>query len=164
MGKSATSDFFAGNTIKIVLLALTATWQVYTMGRLGAFGSHLLESRDRHEELQRSLHDAQAALQNLHNASRSCEHMAHDHAAQLESAARERKALEFKLEELTELNGWLNQSAAAKEGSLRAEQVKRLTLEGSVSSLKEQMNLMQGQLVTAQQQQGTLHKRGKHKQ
>ena len=28
-----------------------------------------------------------------------------------------------------------------------------------VHSLKEQMSLMQGQLVTAQQQQGTLHKK-----
>ena len=32
-----------------------------------------------------------------------------------------------------------------------------------VHSLKEQMSLMQGQLVTAQQQQGTLHKKvGRH--
>ena len=39
----------------------------------------------------------------------------------------------------------------------------RLQLEASVHSLKEQMNLMQGQLVTAQQQQGTLHKKaGRH--
>lgn len=61
----------------------------------------------------------------------------------------------------------LNQTAAAREGALRAEQAKRLSLEGSVQTLKEQMNLMQGQLVTAQQQQGTLHgggggKRGRH--
>ena len=35
--------------------------------------------------------------------------------------------------------------------------------EASVHSLKEQMSLMQGQLVTAQQQQGTLHKKvGRH--
>ena len=33
----------------------------------------------------------------------------------------------------------------------------RYSLESSVQSLKEQMNLMQGQLITAQQQQGTLH-------
>ena len=44
-----------------------------------------------------------------------------------------------------------------REGALRAEQAKRLSLEGSVQTLKERMNLMQGQLVTAQQQQGTLH-------
>ena len=48
----------------------------------------------------------------------------------------------------------LNQTATAREIALRDEQVKRLTLEGSVQTLKEQMNLMQGQLVTAQQQQG----------
>ena len=35
-------------------------------------------------------------------------------------------------------------------------------LEASVHSLKEQMSLMQGQLVTAQQQQGTLHKHKHH--
>ena len=54
----------------------------------------------------------------------------------------------------------------SKEAALRSEQAKRLSLEGSVQTLKEQMNLMQGQLVTAQQQQGTLHggKRGRHKQ
>ena len=40
----------------------------------------------------------------------------------------------------------------------------RIQLEASVHTLKEQMNLMQGQLVTAQQQQGTLHKKpgGRH--
>ena len=94
----------AAEAIKILLLIVTAVWQVYTMGRLGAFGHHLVETRDRHEELQRSLNDAQAALQNLHNASRSCEHTAQDHAAQLEAAARERKTLEFKVEELSELH------------------------------------------------------------
>ena len=55
------------------------------------------------------------------------------------------------------MNSLLNQTATAREISLQAEQAKRLTLEGSVQTLKEQMNLMQGQLVTAQQQQGTLH-------
>ena len=63
--------------------------------------------------------------------------------------------------EAAELNSWLNQTAASREQALRQEQAKRLTLEGSVQSLKEQMNLMQGQLVTAQQQQGTLHKGGR---
>ena len=77
----------------------------------------------------------------------------------MEQGGRERKALEFKIEELTELNSWLNQTASTREQALRHEQAKRLTLEGSVQSLKEQMNLMQGQLVTAQQQQGTEHRR-----
>ena len=80
---------------------------------------------------------------------------------EMEQGGRERKALEFKIEELTELNSWLNQTASTREQALRHEQAKRLTLEGSVQSLKEQMNLMQGQLVTAQQQQGTLHKGGR---
>ena len=48
----------------------------------------------------------------------------------------------------------------SKEQALRTEQSMRMQLEASVHSLKEQMNLMQGQLVTAQQQQGTLHKKG----
>ena len=147
--------------VKVVLLGLTAIWQVYTMGRLSAYGSHLLESRDRHEELQRSLHDAQSALENLLNDTKSCETARRTHAQEMEQGGRERKALEFKIEELTELNSWLNQTASTREQALRHEQAKRLTLEGSVQSLKEQMNLMQGQLVTAQQQQGTLHKGGR---
>ena len=48
----------------------------------------------------------------------------------------------------------------SKDQALRTEQSMRMQLEASVHSLKEQMNLMQGQLVTAQQQQGTLHKKG----
>ena len=162
MGKSnsaSSSDLFsASSLLKLLLLAACAIWQVYTMGRLSVYGAHLVESRDRHAELQSSLHDAQAALENLLNSSKSCESAARDHAAALDNAAHEKKALEFKLEELSELNSWLNQTALSREQALRAEQAKRLTLEGSVSSLKEQMNLMQGQLVTAQQQQGSLHR------
>ena len=66
------------------------------------------------------------------------------------------------MEELQDLNNWLNQTATARDTSLRAEQAMRFSLESSVQGLKEQMNLMQGQLITAQQQQGTLHSgRGK---
>ena len=87
-------------------------------------------------------------------------------AERVATAEKERKATQFRLEEVLELNAWLNETAAAREASLRAEQAQRLSLEGSVQSLKEQMNLMQGQLVTAQQQQGSLHsgrrKSGKH--
>ena len=61
------------------------------------------------------------------------------------------------MEELEELGQFLNQTVAAREVGLRAEQAMRLSLESSVQGLKEQMNLMQGQLITAQQQQGTLH-------
>ena len=99
----------------------------------------------------------------LHNNSKSCEAGA-EHAAQLAAADRERKA-PLKLEEVQEYSMLLNQTASSRESALRAEQAKRLSLEGSVQTLKEQMNLMQGQLVTAQQQQGTLHggsKRGRH--
>ena len=151
---------------RVVLLGAVVIWQVYTLGRLGAYASHLVEARDRHEELQGSLRDAQVALSTLHNNSKHCEAGAKEHATQLADVERERKALQLKLEEVEEYNMLLNQTASAREGALRAEQAKRLSLEGSVQTLKEQMNLMQGQLVTAQQQQGTLHggsKRGHHK-
>ena len=94
-GASQSGDLLSGSSVKILLLGLTAVWQVYTMGRLGAYGSHLVESRDRHGELQRSLHDAQGALTGLLNSSRSCESQAAEHAAALDGAARERKALEL---------------------------------------------------------------------
>ncbi len=70
--------------------------------------------------------------------------------------------LQLRFDMLQDENTWLNQTAAAKEAALMNEQATRLSLEGSVQSLKEQMSLMQGQLVTAQQQQGTLHA-GRHK-
>ena len=162
-GKGVDDSFWSWS--RVVLLVAVIVWQVYTLGRLGAYGSHLVESRDRHEELQGSLRDAQVALSTLHNNSRSCEAGAKEHAAQLAAADRERKALQLKLEEVQEYSMLLNQTASSRESALRAEQAKRLSLEGSVQTLKEQMNLMQGQLVTAQQQQGTLHggsKRGRH--
>ena len=133
---SSSHDLLSGTTIKIALLGLTAIWQVYTMGRLGAYGGHLLESRDRHDELQRALSDAQNALTSLRNNTNLCEVQAQEHAAKLETAESERKTLEFKIEELQDLNSWLNSTAAARETALRVEQSKRLTLEGSVQSLK----------------------------
>ena len=63
----------------------------------------------------------------------------------------------MQVEELQDRSQFLNQTATAREAALRAEQAMRLSLESSVQGLKEQMNLMQGQLITAQQQQGTLH-------
>ena len=62
------------------------------MGRLSAYGSHLLESRDRHEELQRSLHDAQSALENLLNDTKSCETAQRTHAQEMEQAAQGRSS------------------------------------------------------------------------
>jgi len=59
-------------------------------------------------------------------------------------------------------NEWLNRTVVAKAEALRSETSARIQLEASVHSLKEQMSLMQGQLVTAQQQQGTLHKHKHH--
>ena len=82
-----------------------------------------------------------------------------DHAA---AAERRLEDLQLRFDMLQDENTWLNQTAAAKEAALMNEQATRLSLEGSVQSLKEQMSLMQGQLVTAQQQQGTLHS-GRHK-
>ena len=57
--------------------------------------------------------------------------------------------LQLRFDMLQDENTWLNQTAAAKEAALMNEQATRLSLEGSVQSLKEQMSLMQGQLVTA---------------
>ena len=144
-------------SLRVVLLGAVSLWQIYTIGRLGTYSHHLVESRDRHQELQDALRDAQAALERMQNSTKSCAELAASHANELQAAEQERTSLQYKLEELTELNSMLNQTATAREIALRDEQVKRLTLEGSVQTLKEQMNLMQGQLVTAQQQQGALH-------
>ena len=145
------------SSARLVLLLAVGAWQMYTSGRLSVYGNHLLASRERHEELQTALEHAQAALSQLRNSTQAAL-VASDAAAERVAAAeKERKAVQFKLEEVLELNSWLNETAGARETSLRAEQAQRLSLEGSVQSLKEQMSLMQGQLVTAQQQQGTLH-------
>ena len=103
------------------------------------------------------LQETQEALVRLRNSSASCMQKEAEHVATLAAASQERAVLQQRLNERMELNAWLNQTAAARESALRAEQTKALMLQGSVQSLKEQVNLMQGQLVTAQQQQGTLH-------
>jgi chromosome segregation ATPase len=142
---------------RAALLGAVVVWQVYLLGRLAAYGSHLRESRERHEELQGALSKAQGALAALRNSSRDCEVAASEQVDALARGEQSRRALQFKIEEANELNALLNQTAVARDLALRSEQAKRLSLEGSVQTLKEQMNLMQGQLVTAQQQQGTLH-------
>ena len=65
---------------------------VAALAGLGSYGSHLVESRDRHEALQGSLRDAEAALTTLHNNSKSCDDASREHAAQLASAEREVRA------------------------------------------------------------------------
>ena len=152
-------------TWRVLLLVIVVVWQVYTSGRLAAYTTHLVEARDRHEELQSALNDAQDALIALRNHTQSFAQAEKDHAAAIATATKEKRAVQSRLEEVLELNAWLNRTASAREVTLREEQAKRLGLEGSVQSLKEQMNLMQGQLVTAQQQQGMLHggrRKGKH--
>ena len=155
--RSASAGSGALSGAKMLLLAVLVAWQVYTAGRLSAYGLHLLEARDRQEELQSALDDAEAALVSLRNSTESCAQAEKAHATAMTTAAKEKRAVQYKLDETLEMNAWLNQTASAREASLRAEQAQRLSLEGSVSSLKEQMSLMQGQLVTAQQQQGMLH-------
>ena len=134
--------------IKLTLFSGVVIWQAYTTGRLAAYRAHLLEARDRHEELQRSLEETQRTMR---NSSRS-----------MADTERERAELHFKVEEVNDLNAWLNETLITRDAALRSEQALRLSLEASVQSLKEQLNLVQGQLVTSQQQQGTLHaRRGK---
>jgi len=135
--------------------------------RLGIYATQLRESHERHAELQESLLAAQATLTALRNSSTTqqalCESARHDHATELAVAERARTRAQLRLEEVTELNSWLNQTAAAREAALRVESERRAQAEGSAMSLKEQINLMQGQLLTAQQQQGTLHAAGRRK-
>ena len=107
-----------------------------------------------------ALRDAELRLQSLQNATRDCESGQRDRADHAAAAERRLEDLQLRFDMLQDENTWLNQTAAAKEAALMNEQATRLSLEGSVQSLKEQMSLMQGQLVTAQQQQGTLHKKG----
>ena len=56
---------------------------------LGSYGAHLVESRDRHEALQGSLRDAEAALTTLQNNSKSCDYASKEHATQLANAERQ---------------------------------------------------------------------------
>ena len=131
-------------------------------GSLSSYALVLSDSYARHEELQTSLRDAELRLQSLQNATRDCESGQRDRADHAAAAERRLEDLQLRFDMLQDENTWLNQTAAAKEAALMNEQATRLSLEGSVQSLKEQMSLMQGQLVTAQQQQGTLHS-GRHK-
>ena len=149
-----------------LLLIGVIVWQVFTIGRFAVYKVHLSESYERHLELQTALSDAQEALARMHNSTRECNAQEEEHARELEAAERERLSLERQLDDERDRVTVLNETATSREIALREEQARRYSLEGSVSTLKEQMNLMQGQLVTAQQQQGTLHgaggKHGKH--
>jgi hypothetical protein len=137
-GSKATSF----STARVVMLGVLVVWQMYTSGRLAAYGLHLRESRDRHAELQRSLSDAEATIAAMRNSTQNCADAEKNHASVLANADRERRATQMRLEEVLEMNMWLNQTASARDAALRAEQQQRATLEGSVQSLKEQMNLM----------------------
>ena len=55
---------------------------------------------------------------------------------------------------------WENRHTALRHVLSTTHHSRLTTRTAQVHSLKEQMSLMQGQLVTAQQQQGTLHKKG----
>lgn len=85
-----------------------------------------------------------------------------DKATAAAEAWQRETALKQRLDSVQDDNEWLNRTVMAKEEALRSETSARIQLEASVHSLKEQMSLMQGQLVTAQQQQGTLHKHKHH--
>ena len=151
-----------GRTLWTIFLGGVLALQLWSVGSLSSYALVLSDSYARHEELQTSLRDAELRLQSLQNATRDCESGQRDRADHAAAAERRLEDLQLRFDMLQDENTWLNQTAAAKEAALMNEQATRLSLEGSVQSLKEQMSLMQGQLVTAQQQQGTLHS-GRHK-
>jgi hypothetical protein len=147
---------------RLLALALALLWQIHTVGKLGAYYVHLRDAREHHELLQRQLIEADEVIEALRNSTASCALVERRYQAQLDAAARERRDAQYRLESAEELVAILNQTVAARDASVHAEQAKRLSLEGSVQGLREQMNLMQGQLVTAQAQQGQLHSKGHH--
>ena len=151
-----------GRALWTLFLGGVLALQLWSVGSLSSYALVLSDSYARHEELQTSLRDAELRLQSLQNATRDCESGQRDRADHAAAAERRLEDLQLRFDMLQDENTWLNQTAAAKEAALMNEQATRLSLEGSVQSLKEQMSLMQGQLVTAQQQQGTLHS-GRHK-
>lgn len=144
-------------TGRAMLFGCIIAWQCYTCVRLGIYASHLSEGRDRHAELQESLQATQAKLVQLRNSTERCATSESDHALALAAANRLRSTVQIRLEEVLELNAWLNQTAVAREAALHDESNRRQQAEASVMGIREQMNLLKGQLVTAQQQQGTLH-------
>mmetsp|Transcript_55719 Transcript_55719/g.121324 ORF Transcript_55719/g.121324 Transcript_55719/m.121324 type:complete len:160 (-) Transcript_55719:549-1028(-) len=150
------------NALKLLGLAGVILWQVYNVVSLSWYATELSQSLDRHVHLQGSLRDATGMLQQLRNSTQDCEAERRERANEMSAARQTQDNLKLRLEQLEEENAWLNQTVAAKEAALSTEQARRMQLEGSVQSLKEQMNLMQGQLLTAQQQQGVLHGGKKH--
>mmetsp|Transcript_7706 Transcript_7706/g.15423 ORF Transcript_7706/g.15423 Transcript_7706/m.15423 type:complete len:168 (-) Transcript_7706:301-804(-) len=145
--------------LKLGCLMCAACVQLWTQGSLTSYAVELREATERHAALQAMLREAEARMRRMKNETRGCETLGRDKASAAGDAKLREVALQQQIDLLQEDNEWLNHSVIAKEEGLRTEQSMRIQLEASVHSLKEQMSLMQGQLVTAQQQQGTLHKK-----
>ena len=150
-------------TARHFALGFLVLWQCYSMARLGVYTTHLRDARDRHAELQDSLAAAQAALAQTRNATHDCAAAERDHTSALAKADRARVALQMRLQELGEMNSWLNITAAARAVALHEQGERWSEAETEAMALKEQLNLVKGQLLTAQQQQGTLHGGGGRK-
>ena len=116
----------------------------------------------KHASLQTALRDAGEAVQLIRNSSVGCEAKQREYAVSMTAARMKEEELQLRLEQLTEENNWLNLTVNARDTSLKAERAQRIQAESSVQGLKEQMNLIQGQLLTAQQQQVNLHKKKHH--
>ena len=110
---------------------------------------------------------AQAMIAQLRNNSATQQHLCamnnREHELALADAVKARAAAQSRLEEMLELSSWLNQTTHAREVALRAEAERRTQAESIIFGLREEMNLLKGQLLTAQQQQGTLHIKRKSK-
>jgi hypothetical protein len=147
------------------VLCCIVSWQLYSITRLHIYASHLHESYERHAVLTESLNEARVTITQLRNRSASqqelCVRSHHEHMAALADTEKARAAAQIRLDEELELNSWLNQTSSAREAALRTEGERRAQAESTVLGLREEMNLLKGQLLTAQQQQGTLHSKRK---
>jgi len=147
------------------VLCCIVSWQLYSITRLRIYASHLHESYERHAVLSESLSEARMTITQLRNRSASqqelCARSHREHMAALADTEKARAAAQIRLDEELELNSWLNQTSSAREAALRTEGERRAQAESTVLGLREEMNLLKGQLLTAQQQQGTLHSKRK---
>ena len=150
---------------RIGVLCCIVSWQLYSITRLRIYASHLHESYERHAVLTDSLSEARMTITQLRNRSASqqelCARSHREHMAALADTEKARAAAQIRLDEELELNSWLNQTSSAREAALRTEGERRAQAESTVLGLREEMNLLKGQLLTAQQQQGTLHSKRK---
>ena len=165
MGARWLMSWLMHDITRIGVLCCIVSWQLYSITRLRIYASHLHESYERHAVLTDSLSEARMTITQLRNRSASqqelCARSHREHMAALADTEKARAAAQIRLDEELELNSWLNQTSSAREAALRTEGERRAQAESTVLGLREEMNLLKGQLLTAQQQQGTLHSKRK---